>query len=138
MPKLHLSRCNLKSIAFITERLTSCTDAEACAGRDCVLWAQTSPCAEGKQAAEATAQCGGDDGDCSMCVCADHPEDSGHGRDALWARKPGNALIQVLTYGAKNISSTAFHVVLVADAYSSRRRALLAWPWESVQARPEA
>ena len=33
-----LSRCNLKSIAFITERLTSCTDAEACAGRDCVLW----------------------------------------------------------------------------------------------------
>ncbi|CAK0785848.1 hypothetical protein CVIRNUC_009060 [Coccomyxa viridis] len=42
-------------------------------------------------------------------------------------------LIQVLTYGAKNISSTAFHVVLVADAYSSRRRALLAWPWESVQ-----
>ena len=44
-------------------------------------------------------------------------------------------LIQVLTYGAKNISSTAFHVVLVADAYSSRRRALLAWPWESVQAR---
>lgn len=47
-------------------------------------------------------------------------------------------LIQVLTYGAKNISSTAFHVVLVADAYSSRRRALLAWPWESVQARPEA
>ena len=47
-------------------------------------------------------------------------------------------LIQVLTYGAKNISSTAFHVVLVADAYSSRRRALLAWPWESVQACSEA
>ena len=44
-------------------------------------------------------------------------------------------LIQVLAYGARNISSAAFHVVLVADAFSSRRRALLAWPWESVQVR---
>ena len=41
-------------------------------------------------------------------------------------------LIQVLAYGAGNISSSAFNIVLVADAYSSRRRALLSWPWEGV------
>ena len=42
-------------------------------------------------------------------------------------------LIQVLAYGAVNISSSAFHVILVSDAYSTRRRALLAWPWDSLQ-----
>lgn len=42
-------------------------------------------------------------------------------------------LINVLTYGAKNISSADIQVVLVADAYSSRRRALLSWPWDSLQ-----
>ncbi len=41
-------------------------------------------------------------------------------------------LIQVLAYGAGNISSSAFNIILVADAYSSRRRALLSWPWEGV------
>ena len=41
-------------------------------------------------------------------------------------------LIQVLAYGAGNISSSAFSIVLIADAYSSRRRALLSWPWEGL------
>lgn len=42
-------------------------------------------------------------------------------------------LIQVLAYGAGNVSSSAFHIVLVANAYSSRRRALLSWPWEGLK-----
>lgn len=41
-------------------------------------------------------------------------------------------LIQVLAYGAGNISSSAFRIILVADAYSSRRRALLSWHWEGL------
>ena len=41
-------------------------------------------------------------------------------------------LIQVLAYGTGNISSLAFGIILVSDAYSSRRRALLSWPWEGL------
>ena len=41
-------------------------------------------------------------------------------------------LIQVLAYGTGNVSNSAFGIVLIADAYSSRRRALLSWPWEGL------
>ena len=41
-------------------------------------------------------------------------------------------LIQVLAYGAGNISSSTFSIILIADAFSSRRRALLSWPWDGL------
>jgi len=41
-------------------------------------------------------------------------------------------LLQVLAYGAGNISVLHFHIILIADAYSSRRRALLSWPWDGL------